>query len=259
MTDSRPGRARTRAASDRTRNGSARSVFSQDVSQPEHTPIEPNILYFGTPVVLISTLNEDGTANLAPMSSAFWLLWRCLLGLAASSKTSENLLRTGEGVLNLPSDALAGAVDRLALTTGSDPVPPRKFERGYRHVAGKFERAGLTPARSETVAPPRVAECPVAMEVVVEDVHGVAEQDPAQRGRVLAFEVRVQRVFVHDDVRADGSDDHIDPDRWRPLIMSFQRFYGLGAQLRPSTLAQIPESFYRPTDIDRARRTEASR
>jgi flavin reductase (DIM6/NTAB) family NADH-FMN oxidoreductase RutF len=223
------------------------------MSQPEHAPVEPNILYFGTPVVLISTLNEDRTANLAPMSSAFWLLWRCVLGLAASSKTAENLLRTGEGVLNLPSDALATAVDRLALTTGSDPVPTRKFERGYRYVPGKFERAGLTPVPSETVAPPRVGECPVAMEVVVEDVHGVAERDPGQRGRVLAFEVRVQRVFVHDDIRLPGSDDHIDPDRWRPLIMSFQKFYGLGPQVRPSTLAQIPESFYRPSDIERAR------
>jgi flavin reductase (DIM6/NTAB) family NADH-FMN oxidoreductase RutF len=39
-----------------------------------HTSIEPGILYFGTPVVLISTINPDGTANLAPMSSA--LVWR---------------------------------------------------------------------------------------------------------------------------------------------------------------------------------------
>ena len=38
-----------------------------------HQSIEPAILYFGTPVVLVSTLNEDGSANLAPMSSAFWL------------------------------------------------------------------------------------------------------------------------------------------------------------------------------------------
>ena len=51
--------------------------------------IEPAILYFGTPVVLISTLNDDGTSNLAPMSSAFWLGWRCILGLDASSKNTE--------------------------------------------------------------------------------------------------------------------------------------------------------------------------
>ncbi len=36
----------------------------------EHVTITPSILYFGTPVVLISTENLDGTPNLAPMSSA---------------------------------------------------------------------------------------------------------------------------------------------------------------------------------------------
>jgi flavin reductase (DIM6/NTAB) family NADH-FMN oxidoreductase RutF len=35
-----------------------------------HRIAEPAILYFGTPVVLIGTSNEDGTPNLAPMSSA---------------------------------------------------------------------------------------------------------------------------------------------------------------------------------------------
>lgn len=68
-----------------------------------HITSEPGILYFGTPVVLISTVNENGSYNLAPMSSAFWLGWRCMLGLAAISKTPQNMLRTGECVLNLPS------------------------------------------------------------------------------------------------------------------------------------------------------------
>lgn len=230
-----------------------------------HTAIEPGILYFGTPVVLISSSNEDGSVNLAPMSSAFWLGWRAMLGLSARSHTTHNLLRTRECVLNLPSDALAAHVDRLAMTTGSDPVPAGKQKRGYFHVAEKFERAGLTPVPSETVAPPRVAECPVAMEAVVEAVHPVADADEQQRGGIVAIEVRVQRVFVHDDIRLpdsddhnddhndDHSDDHIDPDAWRPLIMSFQKLYGLGPQVHPSTLARIPERLYRGPDIDRAR------
>jgi flavin reductase (DIM6/NTAB) family NADH-FMN oxidoreductase RutF len=70
-----------------------------------HKTIEPSILYFGTPAVLISTRNEDGTTNVAPMSSAWWLGWGCMIGLAGHSKTSENLLREQECVLNLPSVA----------------------------------------------------------------------------------------------------------------------------------------------------------
>ncbi|MFD9889865.1 flavin reductase family protein [Amycolatopsis sp. NPDC059027] len=227
------------------------------MNSPVHTPIEPGILYFGTPVVLISTRNEDGTANLAPMSSVFWLGWRAMLGLGARSKTTQNMLRTGECVLNLPSDALADAVDRLALTTGSDPVPPNKRKRGYRYEPDKFGRAGLTPIPAETVEAPRVAECPVVMEALVEGVHPIAEDDEAQRGGIVAIEVRVQRVGAHDDVRMAGTDNRIDPDAWRPLIMSFQELYGLGPKLRPSTLASIPERLYRSPDIERAREVGA--
>ena len=36
-----------------------------------HTTIDPAILYFGTPVVLVSSTNDDGSFNLAPMSSAW--------------------------------------------------------------------------------------------------------------------------------------------------------------------------------------------
>ncbi|WP_435157033.1 flavin reductase family protein [Amycolatopsis sacchari] len=215
-----------------------------------HTRMEPGILYFGTPVVLLSTCNEDGSANLAPMSSAFWLGWRGMLGLGARAKTAENLLRTGECVLNLPSDSLAPQVDRLALTTGSDPVPPRKAERGYVHEGDKFARAGLTPLESEVVAPPRVEECPVHLEAVLEASHPVGD------GGVLAFEVRIVRVHVADEIRLPGTTDRIDPDRWRPLIMSFQQFYGLGPRVHPSTLATIPERLYRGPDIERAREAE---
>jgi flavin reductase (DIM6/NTAB) family NADH-FMN oxidoreductase RutF len=59
-----------------------------------HIRSEPAILYFGTPVVLISSVNEDGSYNLAPMSSAFWLGWRSILGLAGMSKTPQNMRRT---------------------------------------------------------------------------------------------------------------------------------------------------------------------
>ena len=219
-----------------------------------HISSEPAILYLGTPVVLISTTNEDGSFNLAPMSSAFWLGWRCMLGLAAASKTTENLLRTGECVLNLPCDAMAPAVDRLARTTGSDPVPASKQRRGYVHESDKFGISGLTPVASQTVAPPRVLECPVQLEAKLESRHKLAEDDAKLRGGIIVFEVRVQRAHIEQSILVDDDPNRIDPDKWRPLIMSFQKFYGLASrQLHASTLAQIPEALYRSPDVDRAR------
>jgi flavin reductase (DIM6/NTAB) family NADH-FMN oxidoreductase RutF len=218
-----------------------------------HVTIEPGILYFGTPVVLISTVNEDGSFNLAPMSSAFWLGWRCVLGLAATSKTPQNMLRTRECVLNLPSAALAAMVDRLALTTGSDPVPDGKLRRGYRHEREKFGHSGFTAMPSETVRAPRARECPVQLEAVVEAVHGLAQDDDMLRARTNVIEVRVQRVHVDESIVMDGEPNRVDPDKWRPLIMSFQEFYGLGPKVRASRLGTVPEALYRGPDIERAR------
>ncbi|MBI1424761.1 MAG: flavin reductase family protein [Gammaproteobacteria bacterium] len=218
-----------------------------------HINCEPPILYFGTPVVLISTLNEDGSSNLAPMSSAFWLGWRCMLGLAAFSKTTQNMIRTGECILNLPSVNEVAAVNRLALTTGSNPVPEFKLGKGYRHEADKFGIAGLTPMASETVAPPRVRECPVQLEAIVAATHRVGDDNPVQRGFIFCIETRIQRVHVDESIMMSGEKNRIDPNKWRPLIMSFQQFYGLGPQLQDSMLATIPESMYRSPDMEMAR------
>jgi flavin reductase (DIM6/NTAB) family NADH-FMN oxidoreductase RutF len=221
-----------------------------------HIVSEPSILYFGTPVVLISSENEDGSANLAPMSSAFQLGWRSILGLNAASKTTLNMIRTGQCVLNLPSVDNVAAVNRLACLTGSNPVPANKLARGYTHQKHKFETAGLTPVPSLTVAPPRVLECPVQMEAVVAAKHDLMEDDDGTRGKIVTFEVRVTRVHTHPDIMMDGLPNRVDPDKWRPLIMSFQRFYGLGEEVHESTLAKIPEELYRLPDIARSRTAE---
>ena len=215
-----------------------------------HTVIDPAILYFGTPVVLVSSVNEDGSPNLAPMSSAWWLGRSCMLGFGARSHTPANIQRTGECVLNLPSVEQVAAVNRLAKTTGSHPVPPHKAAMGYRHERDKFGVAGLTPAASDCVAAPRVLECPVHLEAVLEGVHPLAANDPERQGRLVSLEVRVVRVHVDEGIRMVGHTDRIDPRRWRPLIMSFQQFFGLSDDIaHHSTLGEIPESAYRPQPV----------
>jgi flavin reductase (DIM6/NTAB) family NADH-FMN oxidoreductase RutF len=218
-----------------------------------HRTIHPAILYFGTPVILISTVNGDGTFNLAPMSSVFWLGWRCLLGLAASSQTTGNLMRSGECVLNLPSVSEVDAIDRLALTTGSNPVPEFKRAMGYRYEPDKFAAAGLTPVASATVAAPRVRECPVHLEASVATTHAMGEDDPSQKGRIVCLEARIQRVHADESILMAGEAHRIDPDAWRPVLMSFQQLYGLGGRLRPSRLATVPERLYRARHANRGR------
>lgn len=209
-----------------------------------HQTCAPPILYFGTPVIVVSSLNEDGTTNLAPMSSAWWLGWNCVLGFGALSHTPQNILRTRECVLNLPSIEQAAAVDLLAKTTGSSPVPPHKQRMGYGHVADKFARAGFTAMPSTKVSPMRVKECPVHLEARLTASFGLRENDPAARGRLVALEVEILAVHVEEALLAGPN--RVDPHRWKPLVMSFQEFFGLTPSVRPSTLATIPEEMYRP-------------
>jgi flavin reductase (DIM6/NTAB) family NADH-FMN oxidoreductase RutF len=199
-----------------------------------HRTIQPTILYFGTPVALISTLNEDGAPNIAPMSSAWWLGWSCMLGLGAMGKTSDNLIRTRECVINLPSQDQVSHVDKLAMTTGKNPVPENTQLWGYRFEPDKFGTGELTPQASVIVGPPRIRECPVQMEGVVHDIRPFGRNVNAN-----AIEVHIVRLHVDESLLiGDASRPHIDPEKWRPLIMSFCRFFGLGREVHPSRLAE---------------------
>lgn len=198
-----------------------------------HVTVQPRVLYFGTPVVLISTSNEDGSANLAPMSSCWWVGQSCMLGLDESSKTTENLTRTGECVLNLPSSDLVAAVDRLALLTGTKVVPDHKLQKVYCYESDKFGAADLTATPSEVVHAPRVAECPVQLEAVVDRIHPFAEGGSG----VVAVDARVVRVHVEENLLVPNNSRYIDADKWDPLIMKFCEFYGDGRNLHSSKLA----------------------
>ncbi|MBG0826384.1 flavin reductase family protein [Planomonospora sp. ID67723] len=198
-----------------------------------HRTPELKVMYFGTPVVLIGSRNEDGSANLAPMSSAWWLGRCCMLGLGNSARTTENLLRERECVLNLPSSAMVDAVDRLALLTGSPVVPPHKVRQGYRYEPDKFPAAGLTEQPSELVRAPRAAECPIQLECRVIAAHPFGSPE----GHATAFQVEIVRVHVEEDLIISGT-DYIDPVAWDPLIMKFCEFFGGGDNLHPSRLAE---------------------
>ncbi|MFE4516282.1 flavin reductase family protein [Kitasatospora sp. NPDC056783] len=197
-----------------------------------HKVTDLKVLYFGTPVVLIGSRNEDGSSNLMPMSSAWWLNQSCVLGLGDSSQTAANLRREGECVLNLPSSAQVDAVDALALLTANPHVPEYRRRQGYRHERRKFEAAGLTELPGDLVRAPRAAECPVQLECRVESATALTGN------RCTAFEVTVVRAHVEESLLVPGTDHYVDPVGWDPLIMKFCEFFGDGQRIAPSRLAE---------------------
>lgn len=211
-----------------------------------HRPISPAILYWGTPVVLISTLNPDGTPNIAPMSSAWWLGDRCMIGLSARSQTTHNLLRNKTCVLNLPTEDMTPAINALARTTGSNPVSEWKASVGYIHVKDKFGHSGLSPLESAVVPPPRIKECPVQMEAELVVAHEMYGDMLEEKRGILALELKILKVHVEDELRLEGFENRIDSENLRPLFMVFQDFFAMRrGKLENSRLAEIEEENYR--------------
>jgi flavin reductase (DIM6/NTAB) family NADH-FMN oxidoreductase RutF len=191
---------------------------------PDHQSIAPSVLYFGTPVVLMVTSNDDGTANITPMSSA-WALGSCVvLGLSSATQGAVNLLREGECTLNFPSAGLWPNVERIARTTGVNPVPPYKAEMGFVHEADKFALGGFATQPSELILTPRIAECPLQFETCLLTCHRSAKQKGAPATHLI-LEVDVQRVHAHRSIVVPGT-NHIDTGQWNPLFYVFRHYFG---------------------------------
>ena len=132
------------------------------------------VYYFGTPIALITTMNVAGNVNITPMSSAWALGDRIVLGLSEMSQGRENLLRERQAVLNFPDASLWQSVEAIARLTGRNPVPEHKKKYGYTYAADKLASLGLTSVASEIVRPYRIQECPLQIEVEL-----LASHDPA--------------------------------------------------------------------------------
>jgi flavin reductase (DIM6/NTAB) family NADH-FMN oxidoreductase RutF len=122
-----------------------------------HDPF--NAIVGPRPIGWISSLSKAGTPNLAPYSffNAFNYV-PPIVGFASigAKDTLHNVQETGEFVWNLATRPLAEAMNASCAA-----VPPEVDE---------FALAGLRPAASRIVAPPRVADSPVAFECKVTQI-----------------------------------------------------------------------------------------
>ena len=194
----------------------------------QHLVIKPNVLYVGTPVMLLCTENADGSSNVAPASS-YWALEQMLvLGLLADGQTLANLHERPGLTVNFPGPELWRHVEAIADTTGADPVPQVKSSR-YVHANDKFGLAGLTPQASDIVVPPRIQECALQFEAEI-------RRATPGLGDYYLIEAEVVRVHASADIVVPGS-DRIDPRSWEPTIYSFRHYFGLGAEhgFRPTS------------------------
>jgi flavin reductase (DIM6/NTAB) family NADH-FMN oxidoreductase RutF len=164
------------------------------------------------PIGWISSLDADGRVNLAPYSffnavaeAPPMLAYAnngVKLGLGEGKDSLGNIRATGEFVANVVSFAL-----RDAMNATSGPYP---------HGEDEFATAGLTPAASRLVAPPRVAEAPAALECRLWRIIDL----PGENNHLVIGEV----VGIHID-EAAVVDGKVDITLYRPVARLGYRDY----------------------------------
>jgi flavin reductase (DIM6/NTAB) family NADH-FMN oxidoreductase RutF len=143
------------------------------------------------PVALVSTVDQNGVANVAPFSffsgvgsNPPTVLFCPSLRSVKSSRpddrkdTLRNVEQTGEFVINVVSEALAAAANATAAEVGPE--------------VDEFEIAGLTPIPSEVVRAPRVAESPAQLECKLLQIVFTGQGDGAGvvvLGKIVRFHV----------------------------------------------------------------------
>ena len=126
-------------------------------------------------IVLVTTLNRDGTSNLAPKS---WISMMAFdppilaLGCNLEHWTARNILERKECVVNVPGAELVKAVWKSSKLPHPRPV----------------EAAGLTPMPAVKVRPPRIAECKAHLECRL-DQHLAYEDEVIFLGQIVAVSV----------------------------------------------------------------------
>ncbi len=142
------------------------------------------------PIAFVSTVSTGGIVNLAPYSFFNAVAYDPPTIVFSSSRrvpakekdTLANIEATGEFVVNIVVDDIAEAMNKTAAEYPAD--------------VSEFEIAGLTPAPSDRVKAPRVAESPVNMECRLVQVVPIGSGDHAH-GLVIG---EIVLMHVRDDI-----------------------------------------------------------
>ena len=182
------------------------------------------------PIAFVSTVSADGNFNLAPYSFFNAVGYDPPTIVFSSSRhvggkqkdTLVNIEQTGEFVVNVVVDDIAEAMNKTAA----------EFPAGV----SEFEIAGLTPAPSDLIKAPRVAESPVNMEcrlIQVVPIGKGAHEHGLVIGEVILMHLR---------------DDILDGHRVNHHILKPTGRLAGSMYCHTSDVFEMPRPVYQPED-----------
>ncbi|MEN9431839.1 MAG: hypothetical protein RL206_758 [Bacteroidota bacterium] len=154
------------------------------------------------PIALVSSVNREGLVNLSPFS--FFNIFSTnppILVFSPARRVRDNSTKdTLNNVLEVPEVVIHSVSHSMVEQTS---LSSTEYARGIN----EFTKAGFTQVASTHVAPPRVAEAPVALECRVNEV--VALGDGPGAGNLVICEVIA--IHINDQVLDD--EGRLDQDR----------------------------------------------
>jgi flavin reductase (DIM6/NTAB) family NADH-FMN oxidoreductase RutF len=161
------------------------------------------------PIGWISTLDGQGRVNLAPysfynaVSASPPMIYFSTTGTYGDNPTKHsrrNAEETGEFVVNMVSAVLA---KQMNITTSM-----------VDHGVDEMKLAGLTPASSRYVKPPRVAESPIALECKYWKTIEMPIEEGREKQQATVVFGRVVGIHVDDSIVKNG---RIDTLAFKPV------------------------------------------
>lgn len=157
------------------------------------------------PIGWVSTICENGVPNLAPFSffnavgdDPPHIMFSTSHSNQHKKDTLNNVLQTGQFVVNMVTEEIVEAMNTTAQSVHSD--------------VDEFELAGLTPVPSVKVKPPRVKESPISFEC--ELVHHYSLENHKFGGATIVIG-RIVMFHFNDEVMLE--DHKINLDTYKPV------------------------------------------
>jgi flavin reductase (DIM6/NTAB) family NADH-FMN oxidoreductase RutF len=194
-----------------------KSRFSQERPAAKTSGSADSVAYSA----VVSTINANRSPLLSEVVPAIIYGLRLTVNLPRQSTTANNLLRTGECVINLPDPKAVAAIERLAETVASIN---KSFDLSFSRVAacGRLTPAHMTLVPCEAISALRALECPIQLEARYErGMNKKANEPTAPLVKYLTFELKILRVHLDSSVVL--GDAH--PNMWTPLMTCLREAY----------------------------------
>lgn len=176
---------------------------------PARKGFAPGTLTAPLPPALV-TVGEGETANVLTVAWTGILAStppRTYVSIRPARHSYKILKEQGEFVIHLPSADMARAVDYAGIFTGAK--------------VNKFEKCGFACVPSETVAPPTIAGCPLALECRVTEVIPMGSHD--------VFMADILRITCHETLLDEKGKIHME--RANLLAYAHGEYYTLGKRV----------------------------